>query len=249
MRRPLTDAAVFGAGGGAMVALAVGGVLGSSRAVVSQANAGLILVLVVIGAAAVGGRFAGVATALAAAASFDFFLTRPYLSLAIKSGEDVLTTVLLLAAGLAVGQLAASRIDARRTARTTHDQVSSMHRMAKATSGSDAMAGLIRTAEQEMVAVLRLERCTFSLLPPDPMLPTLDAAGRMPAPHVHLGDGFALPPEGLAIPARNSGAVVGWLVCEPPASPVGVSLDRRRAALVIAAQLGAALGQQKAGAA
>ena len=249
MRRPLSDAEVFGASGGVVASMAAAGLLGSSRAVVSQANAGLILVLVVIAAAAIGGRFAGVATALAAAVSFDFFLTRPYQSLAIKSGEDVLTTVLLLAAGLAVGQLARSRSDARSTARASHDQVSSLHRMAAATSGSDAMAALISTAEAELVQVLRLERCTFTLLPPEPARPELDVTGRMPGKLVHLGDGFALPPEGLVLPARHGGSIVGWLVCEPPRRPVGVSLDRRRAALVIAAQLGAALGQQKAGAA
>ncbi|MFN8017338.1 MAG: DUF4118 domain-containing protein [Acidimicrobiales bacterium] len=249
MRRPLSDAEVFGAGGGAVAAMAVAGILGSSRAVVSQANAGLVLVLVVIAAAAIGGRFAGVATALAAAVSFDFFLTKPYQSLAIKSGEEVLTTLLLLAAGLAVGQLARSRGDARSTARAGHDQVASLHRMAAATSGKDAMDALIRTAEDELVQVLRLERCTFSLLPPDPPLPELDATGRMPGRLLHLGDGFALPPEGLVLPARNGGSVVGWLVCVPPARGVGVSLDRRRAALVIAAQLGAALGHQQAGAA
>ena len=52
--------------------------------------------IVVVAVAALGGRMAGIVTALAAVASFDFFHTRPYLSMAIDSREDVETTVLLL---------------------------------------------------------------------------------------------------------------------------------------------------------
>ena len=66
MRRELSDSEVIGACGGIIGALVVAGVAGSLRPVITQANAVLLLVLVVVGAAYVGGRWAGGATALAA---------------------------------------------------------------------------------------------------------------------------------------------------------------------------------------
>ena len=71
-----------------------------------NANVALILVLVVILAAVGGGRSAGAAAAVSAALSFNFFHTMPYLTLEIDSADDVETTLLLLAVGLAVRQLA-----------------------------------------------------------------------------------------------------------------------------------------------
>ena len=46
---------------------------------------------------------------MSAALSFNFFHTVPYLTLEIDSADDVETTLLLLAVGLAVGQLASYR--------------------------------------------------------------------------------------------------------------------------------------------
>lgn len=113
MRRTLSDDEAIGIGLGTLVAIALAGALGAVRAEIDQTNAALCLVLVVIGAAYTGGRWAGGATAIASAISFAFFLTAPYQSLAIDSTDDVLTTGLLLAVGLAVGTIATSRREAR----------------------------------------------------------------------------------------------------------------------------------------
>ena len=69
------------------------------RAIFDTTNAALVLMIVVVAVAALGGRVAGVVTALAAVVSFDFFHTEPYLSLTIDSRDDIETTVLLLIAG------------------------------------------------------------------------------------------------------------------------------------------------------
>ncbi|MGN6695230.1 MAG: DUF4118 domain-containing protein, partial [Aquihabitans sp.] len=87
MRRPLSDSEVIGGALGAIVAITVAGLLGGFRGEVDHANAALLLALVTIGAAMIGGRWAGGATALAGALGFDFFLTQPYDSLAIKDGS------------------------------------------------------------------------------------------------------------------------------------------------------------------
>ena len=51
-------------------------------------------------AAAVGGRTAGLISALSAALSYDFFLTTPYHSLRIDSVAQVITVALLFGTGL-----------------------------------------------------------------------------------------------------------------------------------------------------
>ena len=79
--------------------VAIGATMATARSFFDTTNAALVLIIVVVAVAALGGRTAGVVTALAAVLSFDFFHTRPYLSLAIDSREDVETTVLLLVAG------------------------------------------------------------------------------------------------------------------------------------------------------
>ena len=54
----------------------------------------------VVVAAAVGGRAAGLISALSAALSYDFFLTTPYHSLRIDSVAQVITVALLFGTGL-----------------------------------------------------------------------------------------------------------------------------------------------------
>src|SRR5688572_11237269 len=85
---------------GSPATVGVGALLAVVRDVVNQTNAALVLMVVLVAVAALGGRAAGVVTALGAVVSFDFFMTQPYLSLTIDSRDDVETTVLLLIAGV-----------------------------------------------------------------------------------------------------------------------------------------------------
>ncbi len=241
MRRTLDDTEVVGIGIGSLVAIGVAGLLGAVRGEISQANAALALVLVVIVAAFTGGRWAGGATAIVGALSFDFFLTAPYRSLAIKSVDDVLTTALLLGVGLAVGTIATSRSEAKAAGRAGTDEVAGLYRVARLTADGADPADVIRSVEQEVQVVLRLRACRFERLPLDPPLPELDQDGRIDAPYRFEGDGFALPEEGLAIAVRTAQRRHGWLVCTPADPTRGVSRDRRRAALVLTDHLALAL--------
>src|SRR5439155_1372048 len=69
-------------------------------------NAALVLVLFVLLGAIIGGRRAGYLVAIVAAMSFDFLHTRPYGSLKIADGKDILTLVLLVAVGMIIGEIA-----------------------------------------------------------------------------------------------------------------------------------------------
>jgi len=71
-----------------------------------EASYDLLLVLVVVGVASAGDRFAGWLAALSAGLCFGFFLARPYLGLHITEAADVHTTLLLLVVGVAVTEIA-----------------------------------------------------------------------------------------------------------------------------------------------
>src|SRR4030095_1910245 len=73
------------------------------RSDVANATLALVLVLVFVAAAIFGGRRAGAVAAVMATLSFDFFLTKPFLSLEVESSDDVETLLILLGGGVLVG--------------------------------------------------------------------------------------------------------------------------------------------------
>jgi K+-sensing histidine kinase KdpD len=91
---------------GLMALLALAAVLIPVRGSVPNASAALALVLVV---AAAGRRLAGITAAVSAAVWFDFFLTVPYERFTITRRADVETTVLIVAVGIAVTEIAVRR--------------------------------------------------------------------------------------------------------------------------------------------
>jgi K+-sensing histidine kinase KdpD len=62
-----------------------------------------------------------VAAAIIAALSFDFFFTEPYLRLVITDQHDIITTVLLLVAGIATSELGTFAVR-RALKRTRHQE-------------------------------------------------------------------------------------------------------------------------------
>ena len=98
---------------------------------VEGANLALILVLVVVLAAITGGWQAGAVAGVTSALAFDFFLTRPYLSLTIDSQDDVETAILLLIVGVSVGFLAGRARVAVAAARRGSSEIERIHRVAE----------------------------------------------------------------------------------------------------------------------
>jgi K+-sensing histidine kinase KdpD len=88
------------AAAGFVASLLIGVVIEPFRGTVGLENVTLGYLLVVVVTAAVGGRAAGLISALSAALSYDFFLTTPYHSLRIDSVAQVITVALLFASGL-----------------------------------------------------------------------------------------------------------------------------------------------------
>src|SRR5262249_44623661 len=98
-----TNSNLVGLAIGGLGPVAVAAALVPLRTTIDNTNLALILVVVVVTAAVIGGRGAGAMAAVLATVSFDFFLTRPYLSLRIANTDDVETALILLAVGLLVG--------------------------------------------------------------------------------------------------------------------------------------------------
>src|SRR5215203_4158084 len=94
---------------GALVPIITAMALVPLRGDMLAANIALILMATVVIAASLGDRAAGVVGALTATLSFDFFHTKPYLSLTMTSADDVETALVLLVTGIFVGTLAARR--------------------------------------------------------------------------------------------------------------------------------------------
>jgi hypothetical protein len=227
---------------GGLAPIVVAGAMVALRGDVDRANVALLLVLVVVGVAAFGGRGPAALCALISAASWEFFFTRPFYSLRIDSADDVETTVILLLIGLAVGQVAVAARHSKEAAIRGSDEITSMRRMAERVAAGAGHQELIDLAVAEITTLLSLVGCRFESDASGPVLPVLERSGRIEAPYRRVGAGgeLALPPLGVRLPVVGDGRQVGSLVLEPdPAA--GVTLEARLVAVAIADQLGAAL--------
>ncbi|MDX3758011.1 DUF4118 domain-containing protein [Streptomyces sp. AK02-04a] len=131
------------------------------RTDLSNTNAALILVVMVVAVAAVGNRITGALAALSAAAWFDFFLTEPYERFTMTETDDIETAVLLLAVGLIVSQLA---VHARRLEVVTVTDADHLHRihetadLARTSRSADPVVEHVR---RQLIELLGLRTCRF----------------------------------------------------------------------------------------
>jgi hypothetical protein len=237
---------LIGVAVGIPAAVGAGAVMAMFRSFFESANAALVLMLVVVAVAAVGGRTAGVVTALAAMASFDFFHTRPYLSMTIDSRDDVETTVLLLVAGIIAGTIGLAGRSARHRAGEARSEIRRIHRVAEAASSGRAPSEVLAVAQDELRELLTLRESRFEAMPyaDDAVRPRLGRTGAI-APQAALRytrrndgrGGFELPAEGAEIPVLAHGEEIARFVLMPtPGTPT--SLEARMAAVAIADQVG-----------
>lgn len=226
---------------GGLLPIGVAMLLVGLRDVMLNANVAIVLTLVVVAVAAAGGRQAGVVAAVSSALSFDFFHTRPYLQLRIASSDDVETTLLLLAVGLAVGHLAARERRARQFAKASTGEIRRIHRIAESAAKGDDPADVILAAQGELTELLRLRDCRFEAPPFASDPDTLQRSGVVRSHDYRLHrQGLELAPAGVALEVLSRGQIVGRFMLEP--SPgTGVSLEERVVAVAIADLVGSVL--------
>ena len=227
--------------------LAVAAVLLPFRASWSNTDVALLLVVVVVGVAAIGNRVAGGLAAVWAAVWFDFFFTLPYYRFTIRSSADVTTAVLLLLTGLAVSQLAARARRLKVIAVTDAGYLTQIHEtasLAKSATGPDVVVNHVK---EQLVGLLDLEGARFeygSLLGHPPRLEpdgtvTVGRSRRDVEPS-------GLPAEEIELRTFGNGQYFGrfMLKANPGSKP---SLQARLVAVTLADQAGRTFGASQTG--
>ncbi len=227
--------------GAIVVPVAIVAALIPLREHASTANLALGLVLVVLGAAVIGGRLAGVVAGIATALAFDFFLTVPYQSLSISNGEDVATTVLLGLVGLAGGELVERARRSAEEARARQAEVTRVRRQAELVAGGESPGRLITLTSAELKDLLGLTDVTYHPGPAPAGMAVLTHWGvSIPGRADRAGADVA------ALPVRGDGREVGHFVLQFPTAHAGtgISSDDRYTAVAMADQLGVGLARQ-----
>lgn len=209
----------------------------------ANTNAALVMVLLIVAVAAVGSRVAGIVAAASAAVWFDFFLTRPYQQLTITDQADVETTVLLLAVGVGVTELAAwgRRKDA--LAQREAGYLAGIEAAAEAVAAGGSSGELIDEVSRQLVRVLGLRSCRFE-----------EGVAGLGRPPRLRGDGQVewqrrvwdveregLPTDGeIELLVESRGQIQGRFMLDA-SSDAHPSMTQRLVAVTLASQVGASL--------
>jgi hypothetical protein len=202
----------------------------------------LLLVVVVVGVAAVGNRVAGGLAAVWAAVWFDFFFTVPYYRFTIRSPADVTTAVLLLLTGLVVSQLAARARRLKVVAVTDAGYLAQIHETASLAKSATAPDVVVNHVRQQLVGLLDLEgaRFEYGTLLGHP--PRLEPDGTVTVGRSRWDVELAgLPAEEIELRTFGNGQYYGrfMLSARPSSRP---SLQARLVAVTLAGQAGRAFG-------
>jgi K+-sensing histidine kinase KdpD len=233
------DSIAIGAG---FAALSIGAAaaLVPFRSELGQANVALILVLIVVAAAAMGGRVAGAIVAVTASVAFNFFHTKPYLTVRINDARDILTMVLILVVGLSVGELGLARSRQSATRRSHLRSIRSLEDVGALVSAGASADEVWPAVQSALKTTLGVRTVRFDVGVHHP-LPVVERDGRVDVKSKrYFRDGFALPDAGAALNVSADGVFLGQIVLFPD-SEVGVSREQRRAAVALADQFAIAL--------
>jgi hypothetical protein len=198
--------------------LTAGAALIPLREQVDNANIALLLVVTVVAVASAGRRTAAVAAALSAAVAFNVFHTQPYGSLWIASGDDIETAVLLLAVGIAVGELALRSRRAKALVVEREQDLRSIAGLGRLVADGEDLDYVLLATASELTHLLHLVDCRFELVAPDDVvLPVIDREGVVRwGPTVWETDRWGLPRDGATIPVWANGRRRGRYVLRAP---------------------------------
>jgi K+-sensing histidine kinase KdpD len=211
------------------------------RGHLTTADDALILVVVTVAVASSGHRSAAALAAVMSAASFDFFLTRPYESFLISKQADVTTEVLFVVVGLLVGELAARGRRHQRAAAEGRHELTRIHDMAERIAGGEDPDFVLMAVAAELRDLLSLQDCRFVWDQPSGKGAWIEADGTVRLnplrwPTAAVG----LPTKQVELPVRGGGRVLGTFILTPtPTMPI--SQERCVVAVALADQLGTAL--------
>ena len=206
------------------------------RGTLGPANVALLLTALVVLAGLVGGRLAGGLAGVLAALSFNFFHSKPYLTLRVSDVHDVVTICLIAAIGVGIGQLGVGRAQ-RRDREDEHVTVlHGLEGVAALVAEGAPPDDVLAAVRHELVTGFGVDSVEFSIAPAAGR-PVLERSGHLRTMNmVHTGRGFALPHDGVDVPVVVDGATRGHLVVRG-GTLVPVSLEQRRAMVALVDQL------------
>jgi len=206
----------------------------------ATANLALLFVVVVVGAAATGGRLAGAVAAVISTMAYDFFLTRPYGSLKIDRAADFETAALLLLIGLVTSELMSFAYRYRAASTRSRGEIDRLHTVTDLVAAGTDGHQMVPIVRDELVGLLSLRDCTFEVAPFDDTLPRIEHDGTFDAPRRRWSRGeFALPDGGAELRVEARGTTFGRFVVVPQPE-VGTSLEARTVAVMLVEQLATA---------
>ncbi len=230
----------------AMVApLVAAAILLPFRASWSNTNVALLLVVVVVGVAAIGSRAAGALAAVWSAVWFDFFFTLPYYRFTIRRSSDVTTAVLLLHTGIAVSQLAARARRLKVIAITDTDYLAQIHQTAALAQSATAPHVVVDRVKEQLVGLLGLEEARFKYGALLGHPPRLEPDGTVTVGHSQWDVELSgLPKEEIELRTFGNGQYYGrfMLKAKPGSRP---SLQARLVAVTLADQAGRAFSPSR----
>lgn len=217
------------------------------RTGLDTADSALLLVVVIVAVASTGRRMAALLSALVAALSFDFFLTRPYYSFRITRHQDLITELLLLVVGMAVGELAARGRGHRREAADSQETVALLHSVTELVATGQEPNDVIRAASAELHQLLALRDCSFTRRDPGGAVARITPRGELTvAGQVWATEDLGLPTSRVDLPVRAKGWLLGHFVLAPTRGRP-VTAQHLLAAVAIADLVGAVLFAEDSG--
>ena len=253
-RRPAVDnelraSLTIGIAVGVPAAVAVGAFLALFRSIFDATNAALVLMIVVVAVAALGGRAGGDRDGTGGGR-----LVRLLPHQALPVVGDRLTRrrrdgVAAARRAVMVGTIASWGRSAHRRAGTARSEVKRIHRVAEAAVNGTQAADVIAVAQDELRELLSLHEARFEALPTTDLrvLPRIGRNGAVEAvqdQHHRFGrlpdgaGGFELPEQGVELPVLARGQHIGRFLLSPTHG-VAVSLEQRLVAVAIADQVAA----------
>ncbi|HEY0475689.1 MAG TPA: DUF4118 domain-containing protein [Kribbella sp.] len=216
------------------------------RASFDNANAALVLVVVIVAVASFGIRPAGVVAAISSAVWFDFFLTVPYNHLTIRDRADLETAVLLVVIGVAVTELAIwGRRQQARASRQNGYLAGVLTASGEAAKG-ESTEELIHHVNAELVTVLGIDGSRFAEGNGRHDAPQLNQDGSVTRGSHQLQverDGLPTNAE-IELLVQHAGETKGRFLLTASARVVRPDLQQRLVSVALADQVGAALSSQ-----
>ncbi|MFF7844496.1 DUF4118 domain-containing protein [Streptomyces ossamyceticus] len=180
--------------------------------------------------------------ALSSAAWFDFFLTRPYQRFTIADGDDITTTFLLLAVGVAVSHLAAHARTLKLVTVTDAAHLARIHATASLVQSGGSPYAVVDQVREQLVEILGMRGCRFEHGTLLGRHPRMEQDGSVTVGRTTWDldvDGW--PGEEVELRASVGDRYLGRFMLQPEPGAVPPPLQSRLVAVSLSDQVGAAL--------